>query len=119
MSYEAFRLMIQGWASSGYLPEALAYGFVVSALLAGLIIGPVLGGLATGGAAAYGAEKLYEESRLQQFSRHLGRQAGHRGIGAVGPFVALVRFYQRRHDLGRGARGVVRGEEHQGFSSRM
>ncbi len=28
MSYEAFRLMVQGWASSGYLPEALAYGFV-------------------------------------------------------------------------------------------
>ena len=26
MSYEAFRLMVQGWASSGYLPEALAYG---------------------------------------------------------------------------------------------
>ena len=25
MSYEAFRLMVQGWASSGYLPEALAY----------------------------------------------------------------------------------------------
>jgi zinc transport system permease protein len=47
MSYEAFRLMIQGWASSGYLPEALAYGFVVNALLAGLLIGPVLGGLGT------------------------------------------------------------------------
>src|SRR3546814_9723053 len=45
MSYEAFRLMVQGWASSGYLPEALAYGFVVNALLAGLLIGPVLGGL--------------------------------------------------------------------------
>ena len=41
MSYEAFRLMVQGWASSGYLPEALAYGFVVNALLAGLLIGPV------------------------------------------------------------------------------
>eukprot|EP01034_Spumella_vulgaris_P027161 gene27161-33844_t len=37
--------MVQGWASSGYLPEALAYGFVVNALLAGLLIGPVLGGL--------------------------------------------------------------------------
>eukprot|EP00659_Diplonema_papillatum_P022344 gene22344-34222_t len=39
--------MVQGWASSGYLPEALAYGFVVNALLAGLLIGPVLGGLGT------------------------------------------------------------------------
>ena len=47
MSYEAFRLMVQGWASAGYLPEALAYGFVVNALLAGLLIGPVLGGLGT------------------------------------------------------------------------
>ena len=47
MSYEAFRLMVQGWASSGYLPEALAYGFVVNALLAGLLIGPVLGGFLT------------------------------------------------------------------------
>jgi len=47
MNYEEFRLLIQGWASSGYLPEALAYGFVVNALLAGLMIGPVLGGLGT------------------------------------------------------------------------
>ncbi|MEE1923410.1 metal ABC transporter permease [Pseudomonas sp. 148P] len=47
MNYEEFRLMIQGWAASGYLPEALAYGFVVNALLAGLMIGPVLGGLGT------------------------------------------------------------------------
>ncbi|PSS59006.1 metal ABC transporter permease [Pseudomonas sp. BBP2017] len=47
MNYEEFRLLIQGWASSGYLPEALVYGFVVNALLAGLMIGPVLGGLGT------------------------------------------------------------------------
>ncbi|KAB0490681.1 metal ABC transporter permease [Pseudomonas vancouverensis] len=47
MSYDAFRLLVQGWASAGYLPEALAYGFVVNALLAGLLIGPVLGGLGT------------------------------------------------------------------------
>nr|NLU58959.1 metal ABC transporter permease [Pseudomonas sp. BIGb0427] len=47
MNYEEFRLLIQGWATAGYLPEALAYGFVVNALLAGLMIGPVLGGLGT------------------------------------------------------------------------
>ena len=47
MNYEELRLLIQGWAASGYLPEALAYGFVVNALLAGLMIGPVLGGLGT------------------------------------------------------------------------
>ncbi|MDN7143149.1 metal ABC transporter permease [Pseudomonas sp. JQ170] len=47
MNYEEFRLLIQAWANAGYLPEALAYGFVVNALLAGLMIGPVLGGLGT------------------------------------------------------------------------
>lgn len=47
MSDETFRQLIQGWATAGYLPEALAYGFVINALLAGLMIGPVLGGLGT------------------------------------------------------------------------
>ena len=47
MNFEAMRLLIQEWANAGYLPEALAYGFVVNALLAGLMIGPVLGGLGT------------------------------------------------------------------------
>ncbi|MCO7516297.1 metal ABC transporter permease [Pseudomonas guariconensis] len=47
MSYEVFRQLVQDWATAGYLPEALAYGFVVNALLAGLMIGPVLGGLGT------------------------------------------------------------------------
>lgn len=47
MSFETFRQTIQDWAIAGYLPEALAYGFVVNALLAGLMIGPVLGGLGT------------------------------------------------------------------------
>ena len=47
MSFEAFRQLVQDWANAGYLPEALAYGFVVNALLAGLMIGPVLGGLGT------------------------------------------------------------------------
>jgi len=47
MSFEAFRQLVQDWATAGYLPEALAYGFVVNALMAGLMIGPVLGGLGT------------------------------------------------------------------------
>ncbi|MEW5668166.1 metal ABC transporter permease [Pseudomonas putida] len=47
MSFEIFRQTVQDWATAGYLPEALAYGFVVNALLAGLMIGPVLGGLGT------------------------------------------------------------------------
>ncbi|MFS0827020.1 metal ABC transporter permease [Pseudomonas phoenicis] len=47
MSFEVFRQLIQEWAAAGYLPEALAYGFVINALLAGAMIGPVLGGLGT------------------------------------------------------------------------
>lgn len=47
MSFEIFRQTVQDWATAGYLPEALGYGFVVNALLAGLMIGPVLGGLGT------------------------------------------------------------------------
>ncbi|MBF8733633.1 MULTISPECIES: metal ABC transporter permease [Pseudomonas] len=47
MSFDAFRQLVQAWATAGYLPEALAYGFVINALLAGLMIGPVLGGLGT------------------------------------------------------------------------
>ena len=47
MSFETLRQTVQDWATAGYLPEALAYGFGVNALLAGLMIGPVLGGLGT------------------------------------------------------------------------
>ncbi|NIF15554.1 metal ABC transporter permease [Pantoea sp. Cy-639] len=47
MNFDALRQLLQQWATAGYLPEALAYGFVVNALLAGLMIGPVLGGLGT------------------------------------------------------------------------
>ncbi|EPM7288827.1 metal ABC transporter permease [Pseudomonas aeruginosa] len=46
-AYEQLRQAVQVWAAAGYLPETLAYGFVVNALLAGLLIGPVLGGLGT------------------------------------------------------------------------
>ncbi|MBM2593757.1 metal ABC transporter permease [Pseudomonas sp. BIS] len=46
-AYEQLRQAVQAWAAAGYLPETLAYGFVVNALLAGLLIGPVLGGLGT------------------------------------------------------------------------
>ncbi|MBG6540168.1 metal ABC transporter permease [Pseudomonas aeruginosa] len=46
-AYEQLRQAVQAWAAAGYLPETLAYGFVVNALLAGLLIGPGLGGLGT------------------------------------------------------------------------
>jgi zinc transport system permease protein len=45
--FEQLRLLIQAWAAAGYLPDTLAYGFVINALFAGLLIGPVLGGLGT------------------------------------------------------------------------
>lgn len=53
--------------------------------------GPVVGGLATGGAAAVGAEKLYEDSRLQQFSKYLGREAGQLGYDYVSKEGRLLR----------------------------
>jgi hypothetical protein len=54
-------------------------------------VGPVVGGLATGGVAAVGAEKLYEESRLQQFSKFLGREAGQLGYDYVSKEGRLLR----------------------------
>ncbi|WP_068826574.1 metal ABC transporter permease [Pseudomonas sp. BMS12] len=65
MNFEDIRLAIQAWASAGYLPEALAYGFVVNALFAGLLIGPVLGGLGT----------LVVVKRLAFFSEAVGHAA--------------------------------------------
>ena len=54
-------------------------------------VGPVVGGLTTGGAAAVGAEKLYENSRLQQFSKYLGREAGQLGYDYVSREGRLLR----------------------------
>ena len=68
MSYEAFRLMVQGWASSGYLPEALAYGFVVNALLAGLLMAT-----ATGLAVA---SNYYAQPLLHTIAQQLGLSMG-------------------------------------------
>jgi hypothetical protein len=54
-------------------------------------VGPVVGGLTTGGAAAVGAENLYENSRLQQFSKYLGREAGQLGYDYVSREGRLLR----------------------------
>lgn len=54
-------------------------------------VGPVVSGLATGGAAAYGAEKLYEDSRLQQWSKTLGREVGQMGYDHVSKEGRLLR----------------------------
>lgn len=54
-------------------------------------VGPVAGGLLTGGAAAVGAEKLYEDSRLQQWSKVLGREVGQLGYDHVSREGRLLR----------------------------
>lgn len=54
-------------------------------------VGPVVGGLATGGAAAYGAEKLYEDSRAQQFIKYLGGKGGQLGYDYISKEGRLLR----------------------------
>ncbi|MEZ5665261.1 MAG: hypothetical protein R3E94_17275 [Burkholderiaceae bacterium] len=77
-----------GAATVGAVPGALA-GTVTSPFTGP--VGPVVGGLATGGAAAYGAEKLYEDSRLQQWSRALGGEIGQLGYDHVSREGRLLR----------------------------
>jgi hypothetical protein len=54
-------------------------------------VGPVVGGLATGGAAAVGADKLYEDSRLQQFIKYLGGKGGQLGYDYISKEGRLLR----------------------------
>lgn len=77
-----------GAATVGAIPGAAA-GALTSPVTGP--VGPVVGGLATGGAAAYGAEKLYEESRLQQWSKTLGREVGQLGYDYVSKEGRLLR----------------------------
>ena len=98
MSYEAFRLMVQGWASSGYLPEALAYGFVVNALLAGLLIGPVLGGLGT----------LVVVKRFAFFSEAVG----HAALTGVAIGILLGEPYTAQHIPPRRRKVRPQGGDH-------
>lgn len=77
-----------GAATMGAIPGAAA-GTLTSPVTGP--VGPVLGGLATGGAAAYGAEKLYEDSRLQQWSKTLGREVGQLGYDHVSKEGRLLR----------------------------
>ncbi|MFV0678748.1 zeta toxin family protein [Ottowia sp.] len=77
-----------GAAAVGAVPGAAA-GVLTSAVTGP--VGPVVGGLATGSAAAVGAEKLYEDSRLQQFSKYLGREAGELGYDYVSREGRLLR----------------------------
>ena len=74
---QAMKTAVTGGAATvGAIPGAVA-GTLTSPVTGP--VGPIVGGIATGGAAAYGAEKLYEDSRLQQFSKYLGREAGQLG----------------------------------------
>lgn len=54
-------------------------------------VGPVVGGLATGSAAAYGAEKLYEDSRVQQLGKYLGGKGGALGYEYISKEGRLLR----------------------------
>jgi hypothetical protein len=54
-------------------------------------VGPVTGAVVVGGAAAVGADNLYEDSRLQQFSRYLGREVGELGYDYVSKEGRLLR----------------------------
>ncbi|WP_066262727.1 zeta toxin family protein [Hydrogenophaga flava] len=77
-----------GAATVGAIPGA-AVGTLTSPVTGP--VGPVVGGLATGGAAAVGAEKLYEDSRLQQWSKTLGREVGQLGYDYVSKEGRLLR----------------------------
>jgi predicted ABC-type ATPase len=77
-----------GAATVGAIPGA-AGGALTSPVTGP--VGPIAGGLLTGGAAAVGAEKLYEDSRLQQWSKALGREVGQLGYDHVSKEGRLLR----------------------------
>ena len=54
-------------------------------------VGPMGGALATGGAAAYGADKAYEDSRLQAFAKSFGRDVGALGYDHISREGRLLR----------------------------
>lgn len=86
---QAARTAITGGAATvGAIPGAAA-GALTSPVTGP--VGPIAGGLATGGAAAYGAEKLYEDSRLQQWTKTLGREVGQLGYDYVSKEGRLLR----------------------------
>lgn len=86
---QAMKTAVTGGAATvGAIPGAAA-GTLTSPVTGP--VGPIAGGVITGGAAAYGAEKLYEDSRLQQFSKYLGREAGQLGYDYVSKEGRLLR----------------------------
>jgi len=86
---DSIRAALKSGAEAGWLPEALAYGFVVNALLCGLLLGPVLGGVGT----------LVVTKRLAFFAQAIG-QAAITGVAlgllfgepAERPYVSLFAF---------------------------
>ncbi|MEZ5646342.1 MAG: hypothetical protein R3E99_14470 [Burkholderiaceae bacterium] len=86
---QTVRTAVTGMAATvGAIPGAA--GGALTSFVTGPV-GPMVGGLATGGAAAYGAEKLYEDSRLQQWSKTLGREVGQMGYDHVSKEGRLLR----------------------------
>ncbi|MEZ5664036.1 MAG: hypothetical protein R3E94_11000, partial [Burkholderiaceae bacterium] len=86
---QTVRTVVTGSAATvGSIPGA-AGGALTSPVTGPL--GPMAGGLLTGGAAAAGAENLYEDSRLQQWSKTLGREVGQMGYDHVSREGRLLR----------------------------
>jgi predicted ABC-type ATPase len=54
-------------------------------------VGPIVGGVVVGGAASVLADKAYADSRLQQFSKYLGREAGQLGYDHISKEGRLLR----------------------------
>ena len=75
-------------ATAGAIPGA-AVGALTSPVTGP--VGPVGGALLTGGAAAYSADKAYEESRLQTFAKSVGRNVGELGYDYISREGRLLR----------------------------
>lgn len=54
-------------------------------------VGPIAGGIVVGGAAGVLADRAYEDSRLRQFSKYLGREVGELGYDHVSREGRLLR----------------------------
>lgn len=86
---EFLRTSLKSGAEAGWLPGALAYGFVVNALVCALLLGPVLGGVGT----------MVVMKRLAFFAQAIG-QAAITGVAlglllgepAERPYVSLFAF---------------------------
>lgn len=86
---QAVKTAVTGTAATvGAIPGAAA-GTLTSPVTGP--VGPIAGGLLTGATAAYGAEKLYEDSRVQQLGNYLGGKGGDIGYKYISKEGRLLR----------------------------